>query len=194
MVAKPPRRVRARVVRVKGKEEIVEVLRGLLSNFIHSIAYDTVEDEDDESVVYKYEVLSATGQVSGEHVVVTCGYKECVVEAPMYRYDGVEPCRCKPNPAEVADCVKTVANSVIRVKSRITSLQAMARELEQYGFQVDLLGYGAEAYYPLGGGSNNYIRAHLTTRVSTIQLHIQADPTKIVELAKRLVKVLGGEA
>jgi hypothetical protein len=188
-MAEPPRVRRVRVVRVKGKEGVLEVLRGLLSDFSYSTTYDVAVDEED-NVVYKYEVLHVTGQVSGEHIAVTCDYRGCVVEAPLYRYDGVEPCRCKPNPVEVASCVRVVAESIVSVKSKIEGLRALARELERYGFNVEVRSFGAEAYNSLGGGS--YVRVLLSTRASMIQLQVQTDPVKVVELAKRIAEVLGG--
>jgi hypothetical protein len=165
----------------------LKVLGGLLSDFSHTTAYDIVVGEKG---IYKYEVLHADGRVSGEYVTVTCDRKECVVEAPLYKHDGVEPCRCKPDPAEVAGCVRAVAESVAGVKSRVEGLRALARELERYGFQVDLRGSGAEAYRPLG--PSGHIKAYLHTRLSTLHLYLQAGPGEVVELAKKLAEVLGG--
>jgi hypothetical protein len=187
MVTKPPRKVRVRVVRVKGKEEILGVLRSL--GFSYRINYDIVEDEEDDSVVYKYEELDATGIIDGVYVTVECHVDGCKVENPIYRYDDVEPCHCNPSPQEIKACVDKVIARTREVIETIRNLQTLAKELERFNFQVDILGMGAEAYLSLNKG---YIRAHLTPRVSLIQLQVQAEPTKIVELARKLAEVLRG--
>jgi len=180
---------RVKVVRVRGKRRILETLRSLLGDFSYTTTYDIVVDEKNRSV-YKYEVLHATGRVSGEPVTVACDRKGCTVEAPLYKHEGVEPCRCKPNPARVADCVRAVAGGVDGVKRRVEGLRALARELERHGFQVDLRSSGAEAFLPLG--RSGHIKAHLYTRFSMLQLHLRAGPEEVAGLAKKLAEVLGG--
>jgi hypothetical protein len=177
-----------KVVRVRGKRRILEVLRGLLSDFSYTTTYDIEVDES--RGVYKYEVLHASGRVSGELVAVTCVRSRCVVEAPSYKDGGVEPCRCKPDPAKVADCVKTVAERAAGVKSKAEGLRALARELEQYGFRVDLRSSGAEAFRPLG--PTGHIKVHLHTRFSMLMLYLRASPEEVARLAKKLAEVLGG--
>jgi hypothetical protein len=178
-----------KVVRVRGKRRILEVLRGLLSDFSHTSTYDIAVDEE-RGVCYKYEVLHASGRVSGEPVTVTCDRRRCVVEAPLYKDDGVEPCRCKPDPAKVADCVRAVAERAAGVKSRAEGLRALAMELERHGFQVVLRSSGAEAYRPLG--PSGHIKAYLYTRFSMLLLYLRASPAEVVGLAKKLAEVLGG--
>ncbi len=178
-----------KVVRVAGKRRILETLRSLLSDFSHATTYDIVVDEE-RGAVYKYEVLHATGRASGEPVTVTCVRTRCAVEAPSYKDGGVEPCRCKADPAKVADCVRAVAEGVAGAKRRVEGLRALARELERHGFQVDLRSSGAEAYRPLG--RSGHIKAHLYARFSMLQLYLRADPEEVAELAKRLAEVLGG--
>jgi hypothetical protein len=178
-----------KVVRVRGGRRILEALGSLLSDFSYTTAYDIVVDEERDAV-YRHEVLHVAGRVSGEPVTVTCDRKECVVETPVYKHEGVEPCRCKPDPAKVADCVRAVAEGVAGVKRRVEGLRALARELERHGFQVDLRSSGAEAYRPLG--RSGHIKAYLYTRFSMLQLYLRADPAEVAELAKRLAEVLGG--
>jgi hypothetical protein len=180
---------RVKVVRVRGKRRILETLRGLLSDFSHTSTYDIAVDEE-KGVCYKYEVLHATGQVSGEPVTVTCSRSRCVVEAPSLKDGGVEPCRCKSDPAKVADCVRAVVERAAGVKSKVEGLRALARELEQYGFQVDLRSSGAEAFRPLG--PTGHIKVHLHTRFSMLMLYLRASPAEVAELAKKLAEVLGG--
>jgi hypothetical protein len=180
---------RVKVVRVRGGKRILEVLGSLLSDFSYTATYDIVVDEN-RGVYYKYEVLHVAGRVSGEPVAVTCDRRGCTVEAPLYKHEGVEPCRCKPNPAKVADCVRAVAEGVAGVKRRVEGLRALARELERHGFQVDLRSSGAEAYRPLG--RSGHIKAYLYTRFSMLQLYLRAGPAEVAELAKRLAEMLGG--
>jgi hypothetical protein len=178
-----------KVVGVRGKRRILEVLGGLLSDFSYTSIYDIVVDES-KGAVYKYEVLHATGRVSGEPVTVTCSRSRCVVEAPSLKDGGVEPCRCKSDPTKLADCVKTVAERVAHVKGKAEGLWALARELEHYGFRVDMLHSGAEAFRPLG--PTGHIKVHLYTRFSMLMLYLRASPEEVAELAKKLAEVLGG--
>jgi len=181
--------VKVKVVGVRGKRRILEVLGSLLSDFSHISTYDVVVDEE-RGVVYKYEVLHASGRVSGELVAVTCIRTRCVVEAPSYKDGGVEPCRCRSDPAKVADCVRAVAERVAGVKSRVEGLRALARELEQHGFRVDLRRSGAEAFLPLG--PTGHIKVYLYTRFSMLLLYLRASPAEVTGLAKKLAEVLGG--
>jgi hypothetical protein len=181
--------VKVKVVRVRGRRRILEVLRGLLSDFSHTSTYDIAVDEE-RGVCYKYEVLHASGRVSGEPVTVTCVRTRCVVKAPSHEVAGVEPCRCRSDPAKVADCVRAVAGRVAGVKSRVEGLRALARELERHGFRVDLRSSGAEAYLPLGPGG--HIKVYLYTRFSMLQLYLRASPEEVAGLAKKLAEVLGG--
>jgi hypothetical protein len=135
-------------------------------------------------------VLHVAGRVSGEPVAITCDRRWCVVETPVYKHEGVEPCRCKPDPAKVADCVRAVAEGVAGVKRRVEGLRVLARELERHGFQVDLRSSGAEAFLPLG--LSGHIKAYLYTRFSMLQLYLRASPEEVAGLAKRLAEVLGG--
>lgn len=57
--------VKVKVVRVRGKRRILKVLGGLLSDFSYTSTYDIAVDEE-RGVCYKYEVLHASGRVSGE--------------------------------------------------------------------------------------------------------------------------------
>jgi len=181
--------VKVKVVGVRGKRRILEVLGGLLSDFSHTSTYDIAVDEE-RGAVYKYEVLHVSGRVSGEPVTVTCVRTRCVVEAPSYKDGGVEPCRCKSDPAKVADCVRAVAERVAGAKSKAEGLRALARELERHGFRVDLRSSGAEAFLPLG--PTGHIKVHLYTRFSMLLLYLRAGPEEVAGLAKKLAEVLGG--
>jgi hypothetical protein len=177
-----------KVVRVRGGKRILEALGSLLGDLNHTSTYDIVVDEN--RGVYKYEVLHIAGRVSGELVTVTCDRNGCTVEAPLYKHEGVEPCRCKPDPAKVAGCVRAVAEGVAGAKRRVEGLRTLARELERHGFQVDLRSSGAEAYRPLG--RSGHIKAYLHTRFSMLQLYLRAGPEEVAGLAKKLAEVLGG--
>jgi hypothetical protein len=182
--------VKVKVVRIKGKDEIVETLKVGLSRLEYKVVYDEEKDED-EGVVYRYEVLHAMGYADTVYIAVRCDHSECWVEAPIYRFL-VEPCYCKPTPAEVVKCVKTVANNTKKIESLAEELQSIAQELAQYGFEVNKVLGGAEAYWSKAGeGTRSYIRVHLSPRASILQLQVEAEPTRIIGIARVLTKLVG---
>jgi hypothetical protein len=184
------RTVKVRVVRFKGKDAIVEELKTVLSKFEHRIGYDEVEGEE-ENVIYRYEVLYVAGYVDNVYVVVTCDNESCKVEAPVYHYL-VEPCHSKPVPSDVTGCVRRVAESTRKVEGLVKELQAMAQELAQYGFEVNKVLGGAEAYWSkVDGGTRSYIRVHLSPRTSILQLQIEGEPTRLIGIARVLTKLVG---
>jgi hypothetical protein len=184
------KKVKVRVVRIKGKDGIVETLKVGLSRLEYKVVYDEEEDED-EGVVYRYEVLHAMGYADTVYITVRCDHSECWVEAPIYRFL-VEPCHCKPIPAEVVKCVKTVANDTKKIESLAEELRSMAQELAQHGFEVNKVLGGAEAYWSsTGGETRGHIRVHLSPRGSILQLQVEGEPTRLIGIARVLTKLLG---
>jgi len=189
-VARSKRTVKVRVVRFKGKDAVVEELKGLLSGFEYRIGYDEVEGEE-ENVIYRYEVLYVAGYVDNVYVVVTCDNESCKVEAPIYSFL-ITTCHCKPKPDEVRNCVTKVVNETREVMERVKVLQAMVQELAQYGFEVNNVYDGAEAYWSkVDEGSRGYIRVRLSPRISILQLQVETEPTRIVGIARLLAKLVG---
>ena len=184
------KKVKIRVVRIKGKEEILEGLKTALSELEHRISYDEVEGDEEESILYRYEKLYVAGKVDNIYVAITCNNERCEVEAPIYNYL-VEPCYSKPIPSDVVKCVRTVADNTKRVEGLVKELQAMAQELAQHGFEVSNVLGGAEAYWSkVENNAKSYIRIHLSPRGSILQLNVESEPTKIIETARALTKVL----
>jgi hypothetical protein len=179
--------MKVRVVRIKGKEEILERLKTVLSGLEYETSYDEVEGEEG-NVIYRYEELHVIGYVDSVYVVVTCDSSECKVEAPIYNYL-VEPCHSKPVPSDVVKCVRTVADNTRKVEGLIKELQAMAQELAQHGFEVNNVLGGAEAYWSkVKNNTKSYIRVHLSPRTSILQFQVEAEPAKIIGVAKKVVE------
>jgi hypothetical protein len=183
------RTVKVRVVRFKGKDAIVEELKTVLSGLEHRIGYDEVEGEE-ENVIYRYEVLYVAGYVDNVYVVVTCDSSECKVEVPIYNFL-VEPCYSKPTPMEVVKCVRTVADNTRKVEGLVKELQTMAQELSEHGFEIHKVSGGAEAYWSkVENNTKSYIRVHLSPRGSVLQLQVDAEPARIIGVARVLTKLV----
>jgi hypothetical protein len=189
-VARSRKTVKVRVVRIKGRDEIVERLRTTLREFNYAIGYDGVERED-EDVRYKYEVLHASGYADNVYIAVTCDNEGCRVEAPVY-HSLVEPCYCKPKPAEIVECINNVASNTKRIEGLVKELHSMVRELVEYGYDIHRTIGGAEAYWSkVDEGTRSYIRVHLSPRTSILQLQVEGEPTKIIGIARVLTKLVG---
>jgi hypothetical protein len=184
------KKVKVRVVRIKGKDAIIGELKTVLSRLEYKTGYDEVEREE-RDVIYRYEVLYVAGYVDNVYVVVTCDSSECKVEVPIYNFL-VEPCYSKPTPMEVVKCVRTVADNTRKVEGLVKELQVMAQELAQHGFEVNKVLGGAEAYWSkVDGGIRGHIRVHLSPRTSILQLQIEGEPTRLIGIARLLTKLVG---
>jgi len=188
-MAKAKKVVKVRVVRFKGKDAIIESLKTVLSELEHWTSFDEVEDED-EGIVYRYEELHVTGHMDGVYVAITCDYGGCKVEAPIYNFLA-EPCRSKPTPTDVVNCVKTVVSRVKEVERSVKELQAMVQELSEHGFEIRKVLGGAEAYWSsTNGETRSHIRVHLSPRTSILQLQVEGEPAKIIGIARVLTKLV----
>jgi hypothetical protein len=182
--------VKVKVVRIKGKDAIVEELKGLLREFKCKTSYDEVEGEE-EGILYRYEELHVTGYVDNVYIAVTCDNENCKVEAPIYSFL-ITACHCKPKPDEVRNCVTKVVNETREVMERVKVLQAMVQELAQYGFEVNNVYDGAEAYWSkVDESTRSHIRVHLSPRTSILQLQVEGEPTRLVGIARLLAKLVG---
>jgi hypothetical protein len=186
------RKVKVRVVRVKGKNAIVEELKTILSGLEHWISYNEVEgDDEEENILYRYEELHVAGQVDNVYITMTCDNDSCKTEAAIYNYL-VEPCYSKPVPSDVTGCVRRVASSVKKVQGLVKELQAMAQELAQHGFEVNKVLEGAEAYWSKAeNNAKSYIRVHLNPRTPMLQFQVEAEPMILVKIARTLTKLVG---
>jgi hypothetical protein len=174
--------VKVKVVRIKGRDEIVEKLRAILRGFGYAIGYDGVERED-EDVRYKYEVLHASGYADNVYVAITCDNENCRVEAPIYRF--------LIEPAELIECINKVASNAKKIEGLVKELHSMVQELVEYGYDIHRTIGGAEAYWSkVDEGTKSHIRVHLSPRTSMLQLQVEAEPAKIVEVAKVLTKLV----
>jgi hypothetical protein len=175
------------VVKVRGRDRIVEDLKAILQSLNVVVDY---EEEEEGGVVYRYEVLQVTGYADNVYVIVRCDHLNCHVVAPVYPFL-VESCHCKPRSAEVVECVSKVVTETKKIESIVEGLQSRAQELAQYGFEVIKVKDGAEAYWnKIGETTVNYITVYLKPRISILKLHIEAEPAKIIEIAKTLVKLV----
>jgi hypothetical protein len=185
--------VKVKVVRIKGRDEIVEKLRATLRGFGYAIGYDDVEREDEDvryKYRYKYEVLHANGYADNVYVAITCDNENCRVEAPIYRFL-IEPCYSKPTPAELIECINKVASNAKKIEGLVKELHSMVQELVEYGYDIHRTIGGAEAYWSkVDEGTKSHIRVHLSPRTSILQLQVEAEPAKIVEVAKVLTKLV----
>ena len=185
------KKVKIRVVRIKGKEEILEGLKTALSELEHRISYDEVEGDEEESILYRYEKLYVAGKVDNIYVAITCNNERCEVEAPIYNYL-VEPCYSKPIPSDVVKCVRTVADNTKRVEGLVKKLQTMAQELAQHGFEVNNVLEGTEAYWSkVENNAKSHIRVHLSPRISILQFQVEAEPMILIKIAMALTKLMG---
>jgi hypothetical protein len=186
------RKVKVRVVRVKGKNAIVEELKTILSGLEHWISYDEVEGEDEEEgVLYRYEELHVNGYVDSIYIAITCDNESCKTEAPIYNYL-VEPCHSKPVPSDIAKCVTTVADNTRKVEGLVKKLQTIAQELSEHGFEVNKVLEGVETYWSkVENNAKSYIRVHLSPRTSMLQFQVEAEPMILVKIARALTKLVG---
>jgi hypothetical protein len=182
--------VKVRVVRIKGRDEIVERLRTTLREFNYAVGYDEVEGEK-ENVIYRYEVLHASGSADNVYIAVTCDNEGCRVEAPVYHFL-VEPCYSKPTSAELIECINKVASNAKRIEGLVKELHSMVQELVEYGYDIHRTIEGAEAYWSkVENNTRSYIRVHLSPRTSILQLQVEGEPTRLIGIARVLTKLVG---